>query len=189
MSVKPSFTTWLRRRGKLRTPRQGILRQVLAPAVSAMPMSTTTAAPPPQAQIEAPATTPSSTDPDNASIIPDSTPPTLTTPPPTKMETPPPPIPTPVVKITLQERDPLQGMPAASHSQKESIFLKLNKRLAALEVNMTLSTEYLSELSRRYVAQTDEYMKQLDKAVHSSEVVSGAVREFNITLAMHTSQV
>ena len=31
--------------------------------------------------------------------------------------------------------------------------MKLNKRIATLEMNMSLSSEYLSELSRQYVEQ------------------------------------
>jgi uncharacterized coiled-coil protein SlyX len=38
--------------------------------------------------------------------------------------------------------------------------MKLNKRLSSLELSMSLSSEYLSELSRRYVAQQDGYNKQ-----------------------------
>lgn len=32
--------------------------------------------------------------------------------------------------------------------------MKLNKRIAALELNMSLSTEYLSELSRQYIGES-----------------------------------
>lgn len=33
--------------------------------------------------------------------------------------------------------------------------MKLNKRIATLEMNMSLSSEYLSELSRQYVEQVN----------------------------------
>ncbi|CAJ0610549.1 unnamed protein product [Cylicocyclus nassatus] len=63
-------------------------------------------------------------------------------------------------------------LPASSMSHKESVFMKLNKRIAALELNMSLSSEYLSELSRQYVAQTDEHQKHLKQA---KKVVEDAV--------------
>uniref|UniRef100_A0A7E4UWH1 SUN domain-containing protein n=1 Tax=Panagrellus redivivus TaxID=6233 RepID=A0A7E4UWH1_PANRE len=46
-------------------------------------------------------------------------------------------------------------LPAGTTSHKESVFLKLNKRLAQLELNISLSSQYLAELSRQYVAQTE----------------------------------
>lgn len=59
---------------------------------------------------------------------------------------------------------PLDSWPASSTSHKESVFMKLNKRIAALELNMSLSSEYLSELSRQYVAQSDEHQKHMKQA-------------------------
>lgn len=34
-------------------------------------------------------------------------------------------------------------------SQREMVLMKLSKRIAAVEMNLTLSTEYLSELSKQ----------------------------------------
>ncbi|KJH40888.1 Sad1 / UNC-like protein, partial [Dictyocaulus viviparus] len=59
-----------------------------------------------------------------------------------------------------------------SSLKKESVFMKLNKRIAALELNMSLSSEYLSELSRQYVAQADEHHKRMKQA---REIVNEAV--------------
>uniref|UniRef100_A0A0N4U6C7 SUN domain-containing protein n=1 Tax=Dracunculus medinensis TaxID=318479 RepID=A0A0N4U6C7_DRAME len=56
-----------------------------------------------------------------------------------------------------------QTLPGGSLSHKESIFLKLNKRIGNLELNLSLSNEYLSELSRRYVEQTNDSRKQVEK--------------------------
>lgn len=55
------------------------------------------------------------------------------------------------------------SLPGTVSTHKESVFMKLNKRLSALELNMSLSSEYLSELSRRYVAQQDGYNKQHER--------------------------
>ncbi|KAL6722810.1 hypothetical protein Aduo_017896 [Ancylostoma duodenale] len=79
---------------------------------------------------------------------------------------------------------PSDAWPASSTSHKESVFMKLNKRIAALELNMSLSSEYLSELSRQYVAQTDEHqkhMKQAKKVV--DEAVEAIYARVNATLA------
>lgn len=54
-------------------------------------------------------------------------------------------------------------------SHKESIFLKLNKRISSLELNMSLSSEYLSELSRRYVLQTNESRRQAELIIKQAE--------------------
>lgn len=54
-------------------------------------------------------------------------------------------------------------LPAGTTSHKESVFLKLNKRLASLELNISLSSQYLTELSRQYVAQTEENRKNHER--------------------------
>lgn len=38
--------------------------------------------------------------------------------------------------------------------------MKLNKRVSAIEFNISLTSEYLSELSRRYVAQIEEIKQE-----------------------------
>ncbi|KAK6061572.1 Sad1 / UNC-like protein [Cooperia oncophora] len=79
---------------------------------------------------------------------------------------------------------PSDAWPASSMSHKESVFMKLNKRIAALELNMSLSSEYLSELSRQYVAQTDEHQKHLKQAKKVvDEAVETIYARVNDTLA------
>ncbi|EJW82543.1 hypothetical protein WUBG_06546 [Wuchereria bancrofti] len=60
-------------------------------------------------------------------------------------------------------------IPGGVISHKESIFLKLNKRISSLELNMSLSSEYLSELSRRYVLQTNESRRQAELIIKQAE--------------------
>ncbi|KAE9412756.1 hypothetical protein Angca_006234 [Angiostrongylus cantonensis] len=76
---------------------------------------------------------------------------------------------------------PSEAWPASSTTHKESVFMKLNKRIAALELNMSLSSEYLSELSRQYVAQSDEHqrrMRQVREIVdEAAEAVYARVNE------------
>ncbi|XP_024943001.1 uncharacterized protein LOC107269622 isoform X2 [Cephus cinctus] len=59
------------------------------------------------------------------------------------------------------------SQPAASYSpqQKESVFLRLSNRIKALERNMSLSGQYLEELSRRYKKQVEEMQRSLERAV------------------------
>ncbi|CAJ0953027.1 unnamed protein product, partial [Mesorhabditis belari] len=118
--------------------------------------------------------------------------PEITTPPPAqpveveakpseeKIEKLPPPLPTVVPPMPKEYLDPL---PASSLSQKESIFIKLNKRIALLELNMSLSSEYLSELSRQYVAQSEMQEKNIVRAkIIANEAVQNATAHINITL-------
>lgn len=65
-----------------------------------------------------------------------------------------------------------QTLPGGSLSHKESIFLKLNKRIGNLELNLSLSNEYLSELSRRYVEQTNDSRKQVEKAMKLAQEIA-----------------
>ncbi|RZF38538.1 hypothetical protein LSTR_LSTR006133 [Laodelphax striatellus] len=49
--------------------------------------------------------------------------------------------------------------------QRESVFLRLAKRIRALERNMSLSGQYLEELSRRYKRQVEEMQRSLNEVV------------------------
>ncbi|GLV46167.1 uncharacterized protein CBL_02883 [Carabus blaptoides fortunei] len=48
-------------------------------------------------------------------------------------------------------------------AQKESVFLRLSNRIKALERNMSLSGQYLEELSRRYKKQVEEMQRAFEK--------------------------
>ncbi|KAM9283664.1 SUN domain-containing ossification factor isoform 2-T2 [Morus bassanus] len=50
-------------------------------------------------------------------------------------------------------------------NQKESVFMRLNNRIKALEVNMSLSSRYLEELSQRYRKQMEEMQKAFNKTI------------------------
>ncbi|XP_011875232.1 PREDICTED: SUN domain-containing ossification factor isoform X2 [Vollenhovia emeryi] len=49
--------------------------------------------------------------------------------------------------------------------QKESVFLRLSNRIKILERNMSLSGQYLEELSRRYKKQVEEMQRSLERAM------------------------
>ncbi|XP_032688958.1 SUN domain-containing ossification factor isoform X3 [Odontomachus brunneus] len=63
--------------------------------------------------------------------------------------------------------------------QKESVFLRLSNRIKALERNMSLSGQYLEELSRRYKKQVEEMQRSFERAVSamSEESRKGEERE------------
>ncbi|XP_034558376.1 SUN domain-containing ossification factor-like isoform X2 [Notolabrus celidotus] len=59
-------------------------------------------------------------------------------------------------------------------SQKESVFMRLNNRIKALEMNMSLSGRYLEQLSQRYRKQMEEMQKAFNKTIiklqHTSRI-------------------
>ncbi|XP_061588905.1 SUN domain-containing ossification factor-like isoform X2 [Cololabis saira] len=57
------------------------------------------------------------------------------------------------------------GNPVPSSSQKESVFMRLNNRIKALEVNMSLSGRYLEQLSQRYRKQMEEMQRAFNKTI------------------------
>ncbi|CAB3407171.1 unnamed protein product [Caenorhabditis bovis] len=65
-----------------------------------------------------------------------------------------------------------------SSNQREMVLIKLSKRIAAVEMNLTLSTEYLSELSKQYVSQMSGYRQELEET-----------RRFAKTIADHTAMM
>uniref|UniRef100_A0A336LJL6 CSON009520 protein n=1 Tax=Culicoides sonorensis TaxID=179676 RepID=A0A336LJL6_CULSO len=54
-------------------------------------------------------------------------------------------------------------------SQPESVFLRLSNRIKSLERNMSLSGQYLEELSRRYKKQVEELQQSFAKTLHHIE--------------------
>ncbi|XP_029285158.1 SUN domain-containing ossification factor isoform X2 [Cottoperca gobio] len=59
----------------------------------------------------------------------------------------------------------LNGGSVHGSSQKESVFMRLNNRIKALEMNMSLSSRYLEELSQRYRKQMEEMQRAFNKTI------------------------
>ncbi|CAL8256212.1 unnamed protein product [Merluccius merluccius] len=59
----------------------------------------------------------------------------------------------------------LNGATVHGSSQKESVFMRLNNRIKALEMNMSLSSRYLEELSQRYRKQMEEMQRAFNKTI------------------------
>nr|XP_061834199.1 SUN domain-containing ossification factor-like isoform X1 [Nerophis lumbriciformis] len=57
------------------------------------------------------------------------------------------------------------GATVHGSSQKESVFMRLNNRIKALEMNMSLSSRYLEELSQRYRKQMEEMQRAFNKTI------------------------
>ncbi|KAG7330579.1 hypothetical protein KOW79_006801 [Hemibagrus wyckioides] len=55
--------------------------------------------------------------------------------------------------------------PIHGSNQKESVFMRLNNRIKALEMNMSLSGRYLEQLSQRYRKQMEEMQKAFNKTI------------------------
>uniref|UniRef100_A0A3B3WG96 SUN domain containing ossification factor n=1 Tax=Poecilia mexicana TaxID=48701 RepID=A0A3B3WG96_9TELE len=61
--------------------------------------------------------------------------------------------------------------------QKESVFMRLNNRIKALEMNMSLSSRYLEELSQRYRKQMEEMQKAFNKTIIKLQNTSRIAQE------------
>uniref|UniRef100_A0A5S6R4S0 SUN domain-containing protein n=1 Tax=Trichuris muris TaxID=70415 RepID=A0A5S6R4S0_TRIMR len=72
-------------------------------------------------------------------------------------------------KTTLNDGGPIASvmplLPGSSTSGKESIFIRLNNRIKQLEINISLSSQYLSELSRTYKRQMEEMQRNLNRTL------------------------
>lgn len=64
-----------------------------------------------------------------------------------------------------------------SSNPPESVFLRLSNRIKTLEKNMTLSTQYLEELSRRYKKQIEDLQQSFSKLQTSVEDQNHKKRE------------
>ncbi|KAK9510038.1 hypothetical protein O3M35_004911 [Rhynocoris fuscipes] len=60
----------------------------------------------------------------------------------------------------------------SSTTQKETVFVRLANRIKALEVNMSLSGQYLEELSRRYKKQVEELQRTLSNMVEERRLAN-----------------
>ncbi|XP_014218675.1 SUN domain-containing ossification factor [Copidosoma floridanum] len=67
------------------------------------------------------------------------------------------------------KNDALTGQQSTANvgtpQQKESVFQRLSNRIKTLERNMSLSSQYLEELSRRYKKQVEEMQRSLERAM------------------------
>uniref|UniRef100_H3BVY6 SUN domain containing ossification factor n=1 Tax=Tetraodon nigroviridis TaxID=99883 RepID=H3BVY6_TETNG len=71
----------------------------------------------------------------------------------------------------------LNGGAVHGSSQKESVFMRLNNRIKALEMNMSLSSRYLEELSQRYRKQMEEMQRAFNKTIIKLQNTSRIAQE------------
>ncbi|KAL4656015.1 SUN domain-containing ossification factor-like isoform X2 [Arapaima gigas] len=62
-------------------------------------------------------------------------------------------------------------------NQKESVFMRLSNRIKALEMNMSLSSRYLEELSQRYRKQMEEMQRAFNKTIIKLQNTSKVAEE------------
>lgn len=55
------------------------------------------------------------------------------------------------------------SLPGVATSTKESVFVRLNNRIRTLELNISLSSQYLSELSKKYRKQMEDIQRAFNK--------------------------
>uniref|UniRef100_A0A146MGE9 Protein osteopotentia n=2 Tax=Lygus hesperus TaxID=30085 RepID=A0A146MGE9_LYGHE len=72
--------------------------------------------------------------------------------------------------------------------QKESVFVRLANRIKALEVNMSLSSQYLEELSRRYKKQVEELQRTLAGMVEERRLASEREHTQSAQIALLTQK-
>uniref|UniRef100_A0A8C4X0G3 SUN domain-containing protein n=1 Tax=Eptatretus burgeri TaxID=7764 RepID=A0A8C4X0G3_EPTBU len=75
------------------------------------------------------------------------------------------------------EVGPSNGNHGHGSGQKESVFMRLNNRIKALEVNLSLSSRYLEELSQRYRKQMEEMQKAFNKTIIKLQNTSRSAQE------------
>lgn len=73
--------------------------------------------------------------------------------------------PTKTTGSTPQQQQQHQQQTQQQQQQKESVFVRLSNRIKVLERNMSLSGQYLEELSRRYKRQVDDMQKALNRTL------------------------
>lgn len=70
-------------------------------------------------------------------------------------------------EVGVRAPPPEAGALALASSQRESVFMRINNRIKALELNMSLSGQYLEELSRRYRRQMDDMQRAFNRTVNA----------------------
>lgn len=78
---------------------------------------------------------------------------------------------------TTPSPESASNVPAAQKGQPESVFLRLSNRVKALERNMSLSGQYLEELSRRYRKQVEELQQSHARTLQEIEEQNHRIRE------------
>src|SRR5690606_23874865 len=70
---------------------------------------------------------------------------------------------------TIINGQPLSGQvsisPISAGSGKESVFVRMSNKIISLELNLSLSSQYLEELSQKYRRQMDEMQKNFNQTV------------------------
>ncbi|CAG0894998.1 unnamed protein product [Darwinula stevensoni] len=101
----------------------------------------------------------------------------------------------PSEQLSLFDPSTLSSTPGSGANQppqnKETAFLRLSNRVRTLELNLSLSTQYLEELSRRYKRQVEDLSKafnrsqqQLADALQALKIQEHLLQEMNGTIIL-----
>ncbi|XP_035218078.1 SUN domain-containing ossification factor-like [Stegodyphus dumicola] len=63
------------------------------------------------------------------------------------------------------KHEPITASGVSTAGQKESVFMRMSNRIKALEINMSLSSQYLQELSQRYRRQMEEMQRAFNRTI------------------------
>lgn len=74
---------------------------------------------------------------------------------------------------------PPNGTPISGSSSKETIFIRMINKIKTLELNLSLSSQYLEELSQRYRRQMDEMQKNFNQTIFKLNETSKSTDEYN----------
>lgn len=69
------------------------------------------------------------------------------------------------------------GTPISGSSSKETIFIRMINKIKTLELNLSLSSQYLEELSQRYRRQMDEMQKNFNQTIFKLNETSKTAAE------------
>ncbi len=78
-------------------------------------------------------------------------------------------------------------LPGVVYGAKESVFIKLNNRIKSLELNISLSSKYLGELSRNYKKQMEDIQRQYNKTMRMLNETRRKTEEGDAAQAMETT--
>jgi hypothetical protein len=84
-------------------------------------------------------------------------------------------------KAQQKAQQPIQIQPIITNTNtKDAMFMRLSNRIRSLELNMSLSGQYLEQLSQHYRKQIDEMQRIFNKTTNSLNNTTVVIDEYNL---------